>query len=206
MFSVRRVGTTCLVLTAFLTGCGDGGPSTPPEPAIRVLGSVQAAGIMSVRTTGLALSLDRYDVTLGGSAMPLARMDDSTLVGIVPDLPAGSYQLTASIAGRSFDETVDVAAARVIADPVAAVDQQLDEIVAAYPASAPAGVEQGAWDSQRDSALAAVDAARTAFDGMTEAEQLAAARYIAAIEDALAPILNDQAALMAAGFSGDCIG
>ena len=207
MSSVRLARTSILLVTALVAACGDGGPSSPPEPGIRVIGPVQAAGIMSVRTTGLSLSLDRYDATLGGTALAFARMNDSTLVSIVPEMPAGSYTLDGTIAGRTFSEAVSVSSAIVIADPGAAVDRHLEDVVAAYPAAAPEGFDDAEWQAMRDTALAAVDAARTAFASMTPDEQLAAARYMAAIEDALAPILHDQAALMAAAALTDaCTG
>lgn len=200
MSSARLAGASCLVL-AGLAGCGDGGKTAgPADPDLRVVGTVQAAGIMNVRTEGVSLSQDRYDAILGGAELIFARLDDSTLVAVVPDMPAGSYDLSASIAGQNWSETVNVVAALAVADPVAQIEQELDGVLAVWPEAAPDGVAQTSWDAQRDSVIQAVADAQSAIDGMSAEEQLATARFMAALEQTMAPLFAESGPLlMAAG-------
>ena len=184
------VRASCLFMTALLIACGDGnGPSEPAGPEVRILDTVRAGGFINVRTRGVTLSQVQYDASLGNASLVLARMDDSTLVALVPDMPAGSYDLQASIGGEAISESVSVAAAIAVADPIGYAEQQFDAVIASYPDTPPSGISQSDWDAQRDSLLSAIDQARTALAGMTAEEQLATARFMIALEDALSPLL-----------------
>lgn len=189
----RSLKTLVSVLAiVVLSSCGDGGGTVePPAGSLTVIGgSARAAGLLSARVQDVSLTVSEYEAELGGEPMTLVVTADSQLVGLVPELPAGRYELQVAISGRSLATEVTVLAAVAIADPEAFVAGALNEAVAGYPEAPPEGVDAEEWAADRQEFLESVEDARAAMAGATAEEQLAAARLLNEVRAALGPLAD----------------
>lgn len=196
----RALAAALAAVGPILQGCGGGGdgttappsvtappaatpPSTTPPPApLAVRLPVDTARPGAPLRVVVAGAPALVDGTLGGVALRLARQDDSTLVALVPEVPAGSQPLRLTVDGRTGGATVTVRDALAVPSPTAALEAALDATLAAYASPTPsAGFTATEWNAARAAADSVVRLARQRLAGASAAEQLAAARLVLAL-------------------------
>jgi uncharacterized protein YjdB len=193
-FAVALAVHAALSLTACGGGAGDtpAGPSapvtpTPPAPppppsavALRVpVDTVRPGAVVRVVLPGGGAP-NGASGTLGSAAIQAARVDDSTLVGLVPDLAPAVYTLRLTLGARAGEASVTVQPAPAIADPLAAVSTRLDAMTATFAASTPPeGFSAAEWARLRVAADSVARDLRTRMASATPAERLAVARLFA---------------------------
>lgn len=164
----RRAGVSTAVLV-MLAGCGVGGDGpaaptpvpptptvpTPPAPvpptvALRVAADTARPGtLVSVLLPGGAAP-ERADGTIAGVAVGFARLDDSTLAALVPEVPQGVQAVRLALAGRTGEASLSVLAGVAIANPTAVITAELDAALAAYATvTPPAGISSADWARPR---------------------------------------------------------
>lgn len=199
-----RVGLSSLVSRAIvaaacvaLPACGGSdGPTTPggtgPGGDTRVLSveleSVRPNEFVTFRPKGLGRAVpDSVIGTLGTREFRAIRLDDSTLVGIVPAGASGTQTMTFDLSGNRYTAEITVEAPIVVSDPTAAATTLFSRVLARYD-SVEAGIGAGANNGADTAAVrsfvsagrAAVAQGQAAFFALSADEQRAAIPYIVA--------------------------
>jgi hypothetical protein len=190
---MKTLASILALVTIFVSvGCDRPGRSVTgsredPVLNVRVPGdSARPGTILMVKVSGGTITEAKMAATLGGVGLMLARMDDTTLVGIAPEVAAGSRALLVQVPGRKAQTTVNVRAGESIADPVAAVNAELDAQVRNIPTAAPDGFTAAEWGRYRITLDSLVRDAKTKMAAASPAEQLAVARLMASARAQLA--------------------
>ncbi|AHG89806.1 Ig domain protein group 2 domain protein [Gemmatirosa kalamazoonensis] len=194
--ALRRAAVALSVHAALsLTACGGGAgdapaapsaPVTPTPPAqptalaLRVpVDTVRPGAVVRIVIPGGGAP-NGASGTLGSAAFQAARVDDSTLVGLVPDLAPAVHTLRLTLGARAGEASVTVLQAPTIADPVAAVSAQLDAMTTRFAASTPPdGFSAAEWSRLRAVADSVGRDLRARMASATPAERLAVARLFA---------------------------
>lgn len=209
----RSAPASCAVLAALtlLLACGGndgltepGGPD-PVVPApgalVMAIDSVRPNEFVTFRPAGLGRAVpDSVIGKIGTAEFRAIKLNDSTLVGIVPAGATGAQTVTFDLAGRSFTAQLNVEAPITIADPTAAATKLFDRVLARYDsveASLNAGVANGV-DSVSvrkfiDAGRTTIAEARASFLALSVEERKAAMPYIAAEAAAVGLNVDDAA-------------
>lgn len=210
-----RDAAAALAICATLLACGDG--STEPVVASLTLDrtSTVPGQALPVMLHGPSLPAGALSVTLGGTPVTPARVDDSTFAIVVPALAAGQHELVLVLGDASVSTRVGVAAATTVADPanyietaLSQAEAELEALSAQYadPELRPEGVDASALE--RDLAIMSgrLAEARAALVNATPEERAQAAAFLAANAEALGIGATGSASLMmAASGDGACI-
>jgi uncharacterized protein YcfJ len=194
-FFVSRA--TFIAACAALLGCGGSdGPTTPggTEPggdtrALAVgLESARPNEFVTFRPTGLGRAVpDSVIGTLGTREFRAIRLDDSTLVGIVPTGATGTQTMAFDLDGHHYTAEITVDAPIVVTDPAAAASALFSRALARFD-SVEVGMQAGASNGADTSAVrsfitagrATIAQAKATFFALTVEEQRAAIPYIVA--------------------------
>jgi hypothetical protein len=183
-----------------LAACGGSdGPTTPsgdggdPPPAVRTLvvgvDSVRPNEFVTLRLAGLGHAVpDSVTGQVGTTPFRAIRVDDSTLVGLVPAGVSGPQTVRFGVEGHDYTtQMVFREPVASVADPTAAatalfdqVTARFDSVEAAIAAGATNGVDTAAVRRFAVAARAAVEQARADFLALTPDERSAAIPYILA--------------------------
>ena len=195
--SVLASSATLVALTLLMACGGNDGLTEPggPDPVSPTPGtlaisadSARPSEFITLRPTGLGRTVpDSVIGKVGNVEFRAVRVDDSTLVGIVPTGATGAQTVTFDLAGRQYTGQMFLKAPLTIPDPTAAATALFDRVLARYDsvqARLNAGITNGA-DSvsvQRfiDAGRGAIAEARASFLALTPEERRAAIPYIAA--------------------------
>ena len=175
---------------AFLGCGGSDGPTDPGTgtPSLRLAADTARVGTMlSVVATGSGSGGETMSGTLGGVAVTLARVGDSTFALLVPEAAAGTSQLEVGMAGQPVQVAVTVLPGATIANPGQWVSARLDAYVAAVPTLAPDGITPTDWAERWRILDSLMRDAKARVAALPAAEQLAVARLLAAAGDVTAP-------------------
>src|SRR5688572_2457558 len=115
-----RTGATMVALALF-AACSDvSGPSLD-DLDLTIAGDTARPGtLLTAYVTGGTISASQVSGTLGDAQISFGRLDDTTLVALVPDVPAGARTLTLQYMGSTGTWVVTVLPAVAIANPLAA--------------------------------------------------------------------------------------
>lgn len=190
-----RIALTALLAT-FVIGCASDGPAgtdpltQEPTPAALQVGAdtVRPSELITLRPIARVGALpDTIKGRLGATEFRAIRIDDSTLVGLVPAIAAGTYQARFVIGTKAHTDSVVILPAVVIADPTATVEALFTRVLAqfsAIEAGMPAVAANGGDTLvTRDIVIggrAALAQARTDFLALTTAQRAQAAPIITA--------------------------
>ncbi|HEX3157645.1 MAG TPA: hypothetical protein VHQ45_03965 [Gemmatimonadaceae bacterium] len=165
-------------------------PPPPPPPAALVMGvdSARPREFVTLRPTGLGRAVpDTVTGVIGTVPFRAIRLDDSTLVGLVPTGATGSQTVRFVVHGRPFTAQMVLVAPVTAADPAAAAltlfDRALarfDSVAAALDAGVSNGVDTAAVRRFAIAGRATVAQAKADFLALTPAERSEAAPYILA--------------------------
>lgn len=179
-----------------LVACGgDAGPTSPPDPPPPTPGSL-AIGVESarpnefvtLRPTALGRALpDTVTGTIGTVEFRAIRVDDSTLVGLVPAGVTGPQTVSFDLYDRSYSAELEVREPITVADPAATATALFDKVMARFDSVEAAlargetnGVDTTAVRSFLTASRAAITQAREQFLALSAEEQSAAIPYIVA--------------------------
>lgn len=180
----------------FLAACGgDAGPTSPPDPPPPTPGSL-AIGVESARPNefvtlrpsapGRALP-DTVTGTIGTVEFRAIRVDDSTLVGLVPAGVTGPQSVSFDLFDRSYSAELEVLEPITVADPAATATALFDKVLARFDSVEAAlargetnGVDSTAVRSFLTASRDAISQAREQFLALSAEEQSAAIPYIVA--------------------------
>jgi outer membrane lipoprotein SlyB len=186
-----------LVALTLLAACGGNDSLTDPGPGpgvptpgalVMAIDSVRPNEFVTFRPSGLGRSVpDSVIGKMGSTEFRAIKLNDSTLVGIVPLGATGPQMVTFDLAGRPFTAQLVLEAPIVIADPTAAATKLFDRVLARYDsveASLNAGIANGV-DSVSvrrfiDAGRATIGEARASFLALSAEERRVAMPYIAA--------------------------
>lgn len=215
----RSMRNALLALVALVGwGCGDGNEGTGP-------GGSNEDGFTTDRTSYEPYTFARLHLTgatpadatslpgmLDDTSVDLAVLADSTLVFMVPDVPAGSNSLSFTIGAREIAGTIEVAAATSIADPAGFLSDvgadaraELDALRASIEADTSTAYDRSlALEllAAAEDSLDAFDAARGGASG-TDLEQMARA-VRGGIESGGAPAMAGAAAAAVTSIPSQC--
>jgi len=195
--SVLSSSVTFVALTLLMACGGNDGLTEPggpdpvsPTPGTLVIGadSARPSEFITLRPTGLGRAVpDSVIGKVGNVEFRAVRVDDSTLVGIVPTGATGAQTVTFDLAGRQYSGQMYLKAPLEIPDPTAAATALFDRVLARYDsveARLNAGITNGA-DSVSvrrfiDAGRATIEEARASFLALTLEERRAAIPYIVA--------------------------
>lgn len=210
-----RDAAAALAICATLLACGDG--STGPVAASLTLdrAATQPGQALPVMLHGPSLPAGALSVTLGGTPVTPARVDDSTFAIVVPALAAGQHDLVLTLGDASVSTRVGVTAAPTVADPASYIETalgqaqaELEALSAQYadPALRPDGVDASALERDLAVMSGRLADARAALVNATPEERAQAAAFLAANSEALGIGATGSASLlMAASGDGACI-
>lgn len=161
VLTARGVRAGLLVVAAMMSvGCGGGDGGTGPKAPAGIRLESSTASVyqgLSAFVDGVVGDNAKLSGSLNGEVVHVRRVDDTTLVFLVPDVESGSYSLSLSIDNKEFVNALTVTALSVPADPAGYVQRQfdsqelvLDSLEVAYvdPAARPIGLDYAAF--QRD--------------------------------------------------------
>jgi hypothetical protein len=189
------------VLALLLAACGgsDGAPTDPggsnggdepPTPRTLVVGvdSARPNEFVTLRLAGLGHAVpDSVTGQVGTTPFRAARVDDSTLVGLVPAGVSGAQVVRFEVDGHSYTAQMVFRAPIEVTDPTAAatalfdqVAARFDSVEAAIAIGATNGVDTAAARRFAVAARAAAEQARARFLALTPDERRAAMPYILA--------------------------
>lgn len=189
-----RIALTALLAT-FVIGCASDGPAgtdpvtQAPTPAALQIGAdtVRPSELITLRPIARVGALpDTIKGRLGATEFRAIRIDDSTLVGLVPAIAAGTYQARFVIGTQAHTDSVVIVPAAVIADPTATVEAiftqvfaQFQAIEAGIPAVAASGGDTTVTRNLVIGGRAALTQARNDFLALTTEGRAQAAPIIA---------------------------
>ena len=209
----RLLSAAALII---LSACGGDGPTSPvdppidppvdPTPAALVAGvdTVRPSELVTLRPVGITGRSvpDSIIGRLGSAEFRAIRIDDSTLVGLVPQVAAGSHVARFVIGTKAHLDTLTVLAPVVIADPTATAEAiftlalaKYDAIEANLDAFAASGADTVALRQFITSGRAALQGARADFLALSTAERAAAVPFIVSQATALGLDPNAQPSL-----------
>ncbi|MDF1506013.1 hypothetical protein PYV61_23875, partial [Roseisolibacter sp. H3M3-2] len=189
------LGTSALSVLAACGGGGDGTtaptpapptttppvttPTTPTAPSgpplgVRLPVDTARPGTILRVVLGGGSAPATADATVGGVPFPLARQDDSTLVGLIPEVAAGAQPVRLTVGGRAGEATLSVRVGLSVPDPAALLTAQLDSTAARFAGSHPVGWASADWEAARAATDRAVRDARQRLGAAPAAERLAA--------------------------------
>jgi hypothetical protein len=204
---LRKVAA--VLATATLAACGSGdapaGPEAVPLSLRLHADTVRPGGVLLVSVVGGRAAQDSIAGTIGGLAVTLARVTDSSLVLVVPEAPAGESTLAVDLAGDTARAVVTLLPAIAIDDPHAYLNAALDAQLTIVPAIAPTGITADDWGAKRARLDSLVQEAKTQVAALPAEDQLALARLLASLappaEDAAAGSLTPAARLSGVGMA-----
>ena len=177
-----RSGATMVALALF-AACSDvSGPSLDDMDLTIVGDTARPGTLLTAYVTGGTISASQVSGTLGDAQISFGRLDDTTLVALVPEVPAGARTLTLQYMGSTGTWAVTVLPAVAIANPLAATTTMLDAIVAEFPFSPPPGISGEQWSVHRAKLDSLVTDAKARLAAATPAEQLAVARLLESMD------------------------
>lgn len=126
---IARFTTIAAVCLAASSACG-GEKGTGPAPVVAsmTLNASSAApyGIVTGSLTAAAMPATGNVATLGGTAIDIARLDDSTFAFTVPASATGSQTFNLTVGSATYTATLLVTSAPVVADPAAYVTNTIE--------------------------------------------------------------------------------
>ncbi|HEY0996708.1 MAG TPA: FG-GAP-like repeat-containing protein, partial [Gemmatimonadaceae bacterium] len=125
------------------------------------------------------LTQETYPGSLGGAAVNFARVNDTTLAVVVPDVPVGARTAVASIGTVVATGTLQVEAGLAIADPPQAIRASLESATASLVNRPRPPAYGGNWAADSAWFGAALANVEAEIANLTPAEQLEVARYLA---------------------------
>jgi hypothetical protein len=184
------------ISAVFLVACGgDADPTAPPDPPPPTPGSL-AIGVESarpnelvtLRPTGLDRALpDTVTGTIGTEDFRAIRLDDSTLVGLVPAGVTGAQTVSFDLYDRPYTAELVVLEPIVVMDPATTATALFDKVLARFDSVEVAlasgetnGVDTTAVRSFLTASREAITQAREQFLALSAEEQGAAIPYIVA--------------------------
>lgn len=203
--STRRLASiaatlAALVITACSGGDGPTGNDTDPDddltPAALTIGAASArpAEFVTLRPVGMSVATvpDSIIGTLGAAEFRAIRIDDSTLVGLVPSVAAGTHEARFVIGSNEHKAPLTVMPAIVIADPTATADAiftaalaKFDELDATLETLGASGADTATLGQFSADARASLEGARADFLALSADERAAAIPFIVAQAAAL---------------------
>lgn len=118
------------------------------------------------------------DATLGDLTTQLVPSNDSTMVGLVPNVAAGQYELRLPVADLVGVATLTVLPAPDIPAPATHAAELLDAYAAEFPDTPPAGITLVEWDHRRATLDSIIADAKTRITSLSFDEQLAIAQLL----------------------------
>lgn len=206
--SARSRAPLFLMLAASLalSACDGGGVTDPGATFTARLesgGSIRPGTVATVIVTGASTANGPISARIGSVSIPFAALDDSTLVALVPELPAGTAVLRIDIASAAARVSVDVQAGLAIVNPSAQAATDLDAILAGVPAAPAPGYTAAQWSVHRATMDSIVRNLKVTIAAASPDAQLAIARVIStylstADTDASAPPIMSEHGLTSA--------
>ena len=189
-----RNAAAAIAFCATLLACGEG--STDPVVSSLTLDRAvaQPGQVLPVMLHGPSLPAGAFNVTLGGVPVTPVAVDDSTFAVLVPALPAGQHDLVLTLGDAPVSARVGIAAAPTVADPLAYIQNALDQAQAelaamsvqyADPATRPRGVDAAVFQTDLEIMSGRLADARALLVNATPEDRAKAAAFMAANADAL---------------------
>ena len=191
--AARLLAAVTIGLTA---ACGGDAPTVPvdpgptqPTPSTLVASSATARPneLITLRPAGLSGAVpDTITGTIGTAPIRAGRLDDTTLVALVPTGLSGTQTVRFTIGGRDFATPITLAAAApTAADPTGTAAALIDGVVAMLDSLDAEAVASGGDDTTTVRAIlaagrASVEQARADFLALTTDEQAAALPFLVA--------------------------
>jgi hypothetical protein len=182
-FDLRLPAGLSAVLVASLAACGDGkNPTGSVDPVLfqmRAESTTVAVGHAArYFVPGGGVTAAAYSGAVGSATASFGRVNDSTLVLVVPEVAAGSATVTVDIGDRRGTSTQTITAGQSIANPAASIATALDAVATAtVGAPKPAGYGS-AWTSDSTYVAQQLAEARAKISQLSTAEQLEIARLL----------------------------
>lgn len=198
---IRKNLLGAAVAAALTLACGGGdGPTDVVTTLTPLTVATVRVGEMVVLQVKGGAAIDDSIITgsIGGVPVQFARVADSALVFLLPDLPAGEYVVQLVLAGEALEMPVTVQAPREMADPLAVIDSFFDAVLARYPVETPSWIDSAGWATRRHTVDSLVTTGKAQAALLGTAEQLAVARILSA-RSLAAPATSAFAALAATG-------
>jgi hypothetical protein len=199
MIRKNLLGAALLTLLTLACGGGDGPSDEPTTLTPLTVDTARVGEIVILQVKGGA-AIDAAVITgsIGGLPVQLARVADSALVFLLPDLPPGEYVVQVVLGGETVEMPVTVQAPREIGDPLAVIDSFFDAVLAGYPVETPSWIDSAGWAARRNSIDSLVTSGKAQAAALSTAERLTVARIITA-GSLTAPAPSAVAALAATG-------
>lgn len=221
-FRLRRsLGGGLLLLLAACGGDSPAGPDddgtgTPPEALSVVSPNVRTMEIVTVGVRGVRIGASTIEGQFGAGRLTAARLDDTTLAFMVPQVAAGEHEVRFDVGTKAFTTKLQVAPAPTVPNPddflgtlvdsiaaqATAIEARLAAATATTPASDTAGLGALALRLRT-----AADSAGTLIGAMSASERASAAAYLQAnLVAATSPSLMESAAITGCdgGTVADC--
>jgi len=198
---IRKNLLGAVVLSVLTLACGGGdGPTEVPTTLTPLTVDTARVGELVILQVKGGAAIDAPVITgsIGGVPIQVARVADSALVFLLPDLPPGEYVVQVLLGEETVEMPVTVQAAREIADPLAVLDSFFDAVLAGYPVETPSWIDSAGWAARRHSIDSLVTAGKVQAAALSPAERLTVARIITA-RSLTAPAPSAIAALTASG-------
>jgi len=171
------------MLAAAFGACGSESPvSSGPAVALVVSGAGRPGEALVVGVRGYQVQNASFSGTLGPTAVRLARLNDSTLCVLVPDVAPGDVALTLQLGSQQVNAVVRVVPGMAFANPRASIETLLVSIETALPVIAPPGSDAGAWGQDVAGVTQRLASVRSALATAPPAVLLAVARLLASLE------------------------
>lgn len=186
--SLRLTLVNSSLLVTILVGCDSTKPEAP-QPLVIPQSTASAHEMIEVGVRGVVVPSQVSTGTFGGQAVSAARVNDTTLALVVPNLAAGQHELLLTVASKRFTGTFTVTAAPQIADAPAVIasvvdvaEVRLDSLVTALatPGQLPEGLDAADVQSDVDDLRKLADTASKLITKMTAAEKSQLAGILAA--------------------------
>lgn len=214
---VRRASLAALLaIVSVAASCGGGESPTGAPPSLTLdIAGARPGEVISARVRGAVLPTVPVAGQLDTFAVRAARVDDSTLALVVPDVAPGARQLRLTIGRAELAATLQVTASQLPADPVVFADTVLDRAETELAASAAAltsdatlaaGVDTAAFRRSRSALVAEMAAIREQLAALTPVERAEAAMLVAAnlpaLRDAMQGSVPSASRVASAGATG----
>lgn len=135
---LSRLALLTTSLIASVAGCGDGAGPDKTLPIAVAAGTLRPFSTALLTLGASAVAEPTVSGSLGEAAVKAARLTDSTVSLLIPEVAAGAHVLTLSSGGRTYRTSLTIEAALPIANPQAELEKvatRVDSMVASQVAA-----------------------------------------------------------------------